>query len=154
MKAFFVAYHSAFEGISRSQILPYLVGLSRCGIEFRLISFEKSPLDTKAADALEQELSSHSIRWTRLRYRKRPRLLAKFFDHLVGTLRICLLILKHQPDIVHMRGVMACLSALLPCKLLRKRALFDVRGELADEYVGGGLLMDGSLTYKLLKKRC
>lgn len=151
MKAFFVAYHSAFEEISRSQVLPYVYGLSKQGVGFRLISFEKSPLDAAAARELEQELAAHGVSWTRLRYHKKPRLLAKIFDHLVGTLAISYLILKHKPDIIHMRGVMACCSALLPSRLLSVKALFDVRSELADEYVGGGLLRHDSIVYRTLK---
>jgi glycosyltransferase involved in cell wall biosynthesis len=86
-----------------------------------------------------------------LRYHKRPSLPATVWDVAVSVLVSFCLVIRGDIDIVHARGHVPAVAALLVKFLLRRKLLFDLRGTMADEYVDAGLWRRGNLPYRVTK---
>jgi glycosyltransferase involved in cell wall biosynthesis len=125
--------------LGRSQVLPYLVGLSRHGIRFHLISFEKQETFEKHRQAVEGIVSKAGIQWHPISYTKKPPILSTIWDIYRMERLASQLIHKHGINAIHCRSY---ISGLVGMKLKRKYGLpfiFDIRGFWADERVEGGL---------------
>lgn len=140
----YLSYDGALDPLGRSQVVPYLEGLSRAGSSFDLISFEKPQRFARVEDRarMEARLSAAGIAWHPLRYHKRPAVLATGYD-LARGLRLARRLAKvRRFALVHARSYPASLIAWR----LGLPYLFDMRGFYADERVEGGIWpADGAL---------
>ncbi len=156
MKVLFLSYNGLLEPILPSQALPYLKGLTGSDYEFILLTYEKKKdLDRVGAAAikeLKEGLKQDGIEWYHLRYHKSPPVLSTIFDLIVGSLKTFFLIKSAHVKIVHVRGVTPGVIMIMLSKLLRVKILFDMRGLLAEEYVGGGMWKTDSLQFRLVKR--
>ncbi len=150
----YITYDGIMEPIGNSQILPYLKGLSRKGVKFYLVSFEKRNYlsDRIRIDTFRRELKNYNIEWYMLRYHKRFRTLATIFDITIGILRAMSIARKIKPDIAHARSHIAGLMAWVVSLLTGIKFIFDMRGFWVDERVDAGLLHKNRLLYNFLKK--
>lgn len=152
----YISYNGLLEPIVPSQVIPYLESLSGKGFDFTLLTYEKKA-DLKkhgkeSLNKIKEDLCSRGIKWHYLRYHKHPRLLSTVFDLLFGAVKSYRIIKDSRIGIVHLRGVTPGFIALLIAKLADIKILFDMRGLLAEEYVGGKIWKEGSVTYRLVKK--
>lgn len=156
MKILFLSYNGLLEPILPSQAVPYLKGLAKKGHEFILLTYEKKKdLDTVGDAGLRrvrEDLAVSKIDWRYLRYHKTPPLLSTLFDLFVGAFSVFSIIKKEQVKIVHVRGITPGIIMLMLSKALKVKMLFDMRGLLAEEYVGGGMWEDGGIAFRLVKK--
>lgn len=155
-KVLFLSYNGLLEPILSSQAIPYLTELAKDGYEFVLLTYEKrkdvQQTGGEVISKMRLELKSKGIEWRRLKYHKRPRILATLADLIAGIFYSLYLIMVKNIKIVHVRGITPGVIALFVSKALRIKILFDMRGLLAEEYAGGGLWADGSIPFKLVKK--
>lgn len=149
MRVLFVAYQEAMEPSMQSQGLSYIVKLKERGVSFALLTFEK---DKRQILATKSKMSNSEIHWVYLKYHKQPRLIATVYDVLLGSIKVFWTIKQKKIQIIHARGLIAALISFLPAKISKICLFFDSRGLLADKYVGGGLLVEDSITYKLMRK--
>ena len=151
----YISYDGLLEPLGASQIVPYLCALADRGVGLSVLSFEK-PLDLANVgrmDALRSRLASKSIRWTPLRYHKRPRTLAKAIDLVIG-IRIALKLARlERPAIVHARSYVSGLIAWAVQSVSGARFVFDMRGFWPEERVELGLFRARGLLYRM-SKRC
>jgi glycosyltransferase involved in cell wall biosynthesis len=151
----YIAYFGALKHLSHSQILPYLRELADAGLGVTLLSFEeRGPDDRKQAEQiarLRQELEAAGIEWHWLRYHKRPSIPATAFDVAMGTLFGGYLILRKKINVVHARGHVPGLMALLLKRLTGVKLLFDLRGLMAEEYVEAGRWPANGLAFRATK---
>jgi len=156
MNILFVSYNGLLEPILPSQAIPYLKGLARRGYEFTLLTYEKKKDLDRAGHAgvreLKEGLKEEGIEWRYLRYHKNPPILSTLFDLLIGALRAFFIIKSRHVKIIHVRGITSGISILMLSKALRVKILFDMRGLLAEEYVGGGMWKEDGLPFRLVKK--
>lgn len=135
MKVLYISYNGLAEPLGRSQILPYVRGLSEAGHAFTLLSFEKDRSATTLAKDEVERLLPPGARWIPLRYHQRPTVPATAWDVMRGTLRA---LGGARPDLVHARGTVSALMAGAAARVRGVPWLFDVRGFLAQEYVDAG----------------
>jgi glycosyltransferase involved in cell wall biosynthesis len=125
--------------LGQSQVLPYLVGLTKKGFRFHLISFEKIERFAKFKNEIQAICDEHDIIWHPLSYTKKPPLLSTLWD--VRRMQKLAFRLHSQANfkLVHCRSY---LSALVGQKMQRKfgvKFLFDMRGFWADERIDGNI---------------
>jgi glycosyltransferase involved in cell wall biosynthesis len=125
--------------LGQSQVLPYLIGLSKLGYAFTLISAEKSENYVKRKDIIAQITKENNIDWQPISYTRRPPVISTLYD--VQRLRKKALRLHKQKnfDWVHCRSYIAALVGEQLKKRLGLPFIFDMRGFWADERVDGGL---------------
>lgn len=135
----YLSYDGMTDPLGQSQVLPYLVGLTKKGFRFHLISFEKIERFVKFKNEIQAICDEHDIIWHPLSYTKKPPLLSTLWD--VRRMQKLAFSLHSQANfkLVHCRSY---LSALVGQKMQRKfgiKFLFDMRGFWADERIDGNI---------------
>lgn len=135
----FISYDGLTDQLGQSQILPYLIGLTKSGYQFTILSCEKRERFSLRKHIIEEVIKGHSIKWVPLFYHKNPPILSSVYDY-QNLLRTALNIHKKQPfSMVHTRPGIPTLVALQLKKKHGIKFLNDVRGFWADERVDGNL---------------
>lgn len=151
--ALYISYDGILEPLGESQILPYVLGLGR---EFRLtlMTFEKAAhlAGTEKVREVENRLRSVGVRWVRLRYHKRPLIWSTMWDILTAVLVIARICLSQEVVLVHARGYVPALIAVLVKTIVRFKILFATEGFWADEKVVAGHWSSGDLIYRITKR--
>ena len=147
----YITYDGLLDPVGRSQVLPYLRGLSKKGFNISVISFEKKERIKTGKDlsGLKSALEKDGISWKPLRYHKFPALPATVFDIFSGYLSG---LYKNDLRTVHARGYISALIGVLLKLTAGRRLIFDMRGFWPDEKVDGGAWGRKSLLYLLFKK--
>jgi len=151
-KALYISYDGALEPLGRSQVIPYLKGLTKKGISFDLMTFEKGADIVKREEVrkLKEDLQRDGIQWIPLRYHKWPSAPATSFDILQGLIVGAYFLIKNKIDVVHARSYVTALMALVFKKVFHTQFIFDMRGFWADEKVEAGRWKRGIL-YRTVK---
>ena len=141
--------------LGQSQVIPYLKELSRLGVQFTLLSFERSHAYTgdgpSQCEALRRDLALSGIDWHWLRYHKSPSLPATSYDVLAGIRYGARLVRDKKISMVHARSYIPAAIALRLKKRFGAKMIFDVRGLMADEYVDAGHWQKQSTPYRITK---
>ena len=135
----YLSYDGMTDPLGQSQVLPYIIGLSKKGYKFHLVSFEKPNRFTQNRKVIERICSENEIEWHPLMYTKRPPLLSTIWDVRKMKRKSYALHRKYNFSIVHCRSY---LSSLIGNSMKIKFGisfLFDMRGFWADERVDGKL---------------
>lgn len=153
-KSLYISYNALSEPVVQSQVIPYLKGLSRKGIKFYLLTFEKNRMTAKdkenARIAFKKKFSADlAPEWFSLYYHKNPSLPATFFDITVGFFYCIYLAVRNKIGIIHSRAIVSALIGYPVAKIMRKKFIFDTRGIDSEEYVDAGLWKRGSLLHSL-----
>lgn len=135
----YLSYDGMTDPLGQSQVLPYLIGLSKKGFQFTLISFEKPDRYSQEKTKIEDLCKQHNIDWKPLIYTKNPPVLSTILDiRKMKKIAFAMHQEKHF-QLVHCRSY---ISALVGLKLKKEKGvkfLFDMRGFWADERVEGGI---------------
>lgn len=154
-RVLFVSYNGMLDPLGQSQVLPYLRELSKKGVLFTLLSFERSGAFEKDGLArcaeLKCELAEQSIEWHWLRYHQTPSIPATAYDVLRGILYANRLVRKNRIEMVHARSHIAATIALALKKQLGVKFIFDIRGLMAEEYVDANHWKHNSLPFRISK---
>lgn len=139
MRALYISYDGMTDPLGRSQVLPYLQGLSERGHEITLLSCEKP--DRMAADgpAVRAICATAGIDWQPISYHKSPPILSGMVDVTALKRAAGRLHEAKRFDLVHCRSYIAAIAGDW---LKRKHGvpfLFDIRGFWADERVERGI---------------
>jgi len=146
VKVLYISYDGIMEPLVQSQVLSYLQFLSNRQLHFFLITFEKvdGKADNREFVRVQKQLSERGIDWTYLHYHKTPKALATSYDILAGVIAGMQIIRRQRIQIVHARGFIPALMAMVLQRILGVDFLFDMRGFWADERVQGGILTPSS----------
>jgi glycosyltransferase involved in cell wall biosynthesis len=141
--------------LGQSQVIPYLKELSRQGVQFTLLSFERdqayTPAGVAQCEELRRELAITGIDWHWLRYHKSPSLPATFYDVVAGIRSGGRLVRDKQIEMVHARSHIPATIGLRLKRRLGVKMIFDVRGLMADEYFDAGHWRKESTPYRITK---
>ena len=140
MKILYLSYDGMSDPLGQSQVLPYLVGLSKLGFKFHLISFEKKELLYKSKKLIQEICDVSDISWYPLDYTKKPPVLSTINDLRKMIKLSRSIVQKEEVQIIHARGHL--ITSIAAEKVIGKKPLkyvFDMRGFWADERVEGGL---------------
>ena len=144
-RVLYISYNGVATPLVRSQVLPYLRAL-RASTRFDLVTFEQGENALPPSDELA------GIALHRLRYHKRPRLLAKLIDLAAGSAVVTWLIVRHDVRLVHARSHVAAAIAAIASRLTGRPFIFDMRGFLADEFAEAGSWRSGGVTHRLVAR--
>ncbi len=137
-KILYISYDGMTDPLGQSQVIPYLLGLSRYGYRFTILSFEKKDRFRKLEGKIRALLEPAGINWEPLWFTSRPPLLSKFYDALKMRRAAIRLHRREQFDMVHCRSYPPSENGLLLKRRYGVKFLFDMRGFWADEKKDGG----------------
>lgn len=154
----FITRNGLLEPLGQSQILSYLIPLSK-EFSINVISFEKNnDLDNKEHfNHIRRTCVDNDIKWTSIQYRKTIRqvsVIVGFVELFIKVFKVCK---KEQINIIHARSYFPAFIALLIYKLLSIPFVFDMRALWVDELVASKRLKTNSIAYILtryLEKKC
>jgi glycosyltransferase involved in cell wall biosynthesis len=153
LRVLYVSHNGMLEGLGRSQVLAYLLGLARRDISVDLLSYELATSTDEAIADLARSLEGTGVRWIPLRRKRDTRLLVKVEESSAGVWKALRTALANRPDIVHGRSYLpTAVSDVVATLVPRARLLFDCRGMIGNEYVDSGHWTEDRLEYKLVKR--
>jgi glycosyltransferase involved in cell wall biosynthesis len=153
MRALYISHNGMLEGLGSSQVLPYLRGLARRGVEFDLLSYELPDASAVDIATLRDRLAAERVRWTPLRRARDTRLVVKVTESLRGVGEALRAALARRPEIVHGRSYLpTAVGDVIASVVPRAKLVFDCRGMIGDEYVDSGHWTPDRLEYRALKR--
>ena len=151
-RVLYVTYDGLTEPLAQSQVLEYLVRLA-ANHEISLVSFEKPALwRPEEVEPLRERLDRHGIRWTPLRYHKRPVLLATAWDVARGIVTALRIARGRRVEILHVRSYVPAAIGVAVKALTGAELLFDMRGFWIDERADIGQWSRSSWVYRAVKR--
>lgn len=155
-RVLYISYNGMLDPLGQSQVLPYLRELSKLGVRFSLLSFERAAafsLDGQAKrDELRTQLAAQGIEWHALRYHQKPSLPATMYDVLHGVRYAKRLVRRNKIEMVHARSHIPAAIALRLKRRFGLKMIFDLRGLMADEYVDANHWREGDARYRITKR--
>jgi glycosyltransferase involved in cell wall biosynthesis len=146
----YLSYDGMTDPLGQSQVLPYLINLSKRGCKIDLISFEKSDRWDELSKEIDSLCEENNINWLPQTYLKNPPIISTFLD-IKKMKKEAQRILSVTPNcIVHARSYIPGLVALGCKKNFGSKFLFDMRGFWADERVDGGIWNLKNPLYKFI----
>lgn len=134
----FVTLDGLSDQLGQSQILPYLIGLSKIGHKISIVSCEKKDNLNILSENIIKLLSSNSIEWKYCIYQNAK----PFFSQLQNFKNLKKLVSDIIEDseshiILHCRSYIAALIGLYFKRKKNTGFIFDMRGFWADERIEG-----------------
>lgn len=151
-KILYITYDGLTDPLGQSQILPYLVGLSKEGNEFTILSFEKKDRFVKLEQTIRQITSDAKIRWVPMRFTSRPPVLSKMFDRMRLKQKAKALHRTYNFDMIHCRGYISAEAGLALKRKYGVKFFFDMRGFWADEKKDGNAWNQNNLIFRQVYK--
>lgn len=148
LKILYLSYDGMTDPLGQSQVLPYLIGLTKEGHSFTLISFEKKERFEQQKETISTICNKHNIDWHPQFYTKKPPVISTMRD--VQKMKETALKLHAEKDfhLLHCRSYISSIIGLHIKRKLNVPFIFDMRGFWADERVDEGLW---NLKYPLFK---
>ncbi|CAD5259291.1 MULTISPECIES: glycosyltransferase [unclassified Imperialibacter] len=149
-KILYISYDGLTDPLGQSQILPYLLELSKLDYRFHILSCEKPQNFKEHKGTIEDIILGTSITWHPQKYHKYPPVLSALLD---------IFLMKRKTAMLHKRfSFSACwcrsyLPAIVGLFLWRKSGvpfIFDMRGFWADERVEGGSWPQSNFVFRLV----
>src|SRR2546428_6296158 len=154
-RVLYISYNGMLDPLGQSQVIPYLRELSKRGVQFTLLSFERAGnLDSDGVakcKELHTRLAEDGIEWDWLRYHQKPSLPATAYDVLQGIRYAGKVVRRNKIELVHARSHIPAMIALNLKQRFGIRMIFDVRGLMADEYVDAEHWRKEGIPYRLTK---
>ena len=151
MNVLYITYDGLTDPLGQSQVLPYVIGLSKKQFSFTILSFEKRDRFIEHRGIIQDIMDENNIKWVPLRYHKMFSVLATLYDLSVGFLTLKKIVRREKICIVHCRSYVSAVLGMWSKNKFKTKFIFDKRGFWVDERIGGGLIKKGIL-YNNLKK--
>jgi len=149
----YITFDGVLEPLGRSQVLNYILGLSRVGFRFTLISLERATnLQSEALTlACETELSTHGVRW--LRYPFASRSLRGVLKNCYVTLSAAYNVVREEKtSFIHGRSYVPAFIGWLLKNFTGTPYIFDMRGYWIDELADEGRWFKSRVAYQVGKR--
>lgn len=138
-RVLFISYDGMTDPLGQSQVLPYLVGLSKAGYQITLLSTEKKDRYAQHEKTIRNITEGAGIRWEHIFFTRKPPVLAKFYDRYQLRKKALALHKELHFDMTHCRSYVSAEVGLLLKREFGVKFLFDMRGFWVDERVEGGM---------------
>ena len=138
MRALYLTYDGLTDQLGQSQVLPYIIGLSK-KINFTIISFEKQKAFETQQNTIEQIINNNKIKWKPQKYTKTPPFLSTLYDIYQLKKAVKNEIVTEEISIIHCRSYITALIGLWAKKKYSIPFIFDMRGFWADERIDGNI---------------
>lgn len=150
MKVLYISYDGMTDPLGQSQVIPYLIGLTKKGHEISIVSCEKKDKFEKQKQPIQELLKSNHISWYPVPYSVLPSVLSKQLNLFRIRKKAEDICIKNIPNIVHCRSYMAALIGLNLKKKYGIKFIFDMRGFWADERIDGKIWNKKNLIHQLI----
>ncbi|MGH2563356.1 MAG: glycosyltransferase [Ginsengibacter sp.] len=144
----FISYDGMTDPLGQSQVIPYLIGLSKHGYQFTILSCEKPARFATGKSKVEKILEPYPIKWTPIPYHKKPPVLSSVYDVATLKRKARKLHFEEEFDMVHTRAGVPALIGLWMKKKIGVKFLHDVREFYADSRIEGGMWNYDNFFYK------
>jgi len=135
----YISYDGMTDPLGQSQVLPYIIGLTKEGYQFSLISFEKTDRFAEHEQTIRTICADNTIAWHPQQYTKRPPVFSTIYD-IRKLLRLSKKIHRKSPvDLLHCRSYISAFAGLKFKRSCGIPWLFDMRGFWADERIDGNI---------------
>ena len=135
----YLSYDGMTDPLGQSQVLPYIIGLSKKGYNYTLISFEKEEVFEKNKAEIQKICDTHQIKWIPCKYTKFPPVLSTLYDINVLFKKVKQVCKASKIDIVHCRSYISAFAGLYAKKNFKSKFIFDMRGFWVNERVDGNI---------------
>ncbi|MGQ9846046.1 MAG: glycosyltransferase [Bacteroidales bacterium] len=146
----YLSYDGLTDPLGQSQILPYIIGLSKQQYSFYIISFEKKERFHSNKKYIEDLCKQNNITWFPLSYTKKPPILSTIFDLFRLNKLVKKLLKTEKIDLIHCRSYITSLIGLRFKFKKNIKFIFDMRGFWADERVDGNIWNLNNPIYKIV----
>jgi glycosyltransferase involved in cell wall biosynthesis len=134
----YLSFDGMTDPLGRSQVLPYLTGLTELGHRIRIVSLEKADAFARDGANVRETCSRSGIGWSPLPYRQGLPILSALLN-LAALKRASAAQHRAEPaDLVHCRSDLPALAGLALKRRFGLPMLYDMRAFWADERVEGG----------------
>lgn len=149
----YITYDGLTGALGQSQILPYVIQLTKEGYHYTILSFEKADELQKNKEKIIRILQEHGVGWEPLTFTTKPPILAKLYDLVRMKATAKKLYRQHRFALIHCRSYIAGQIGLLLKQKFGCRFLFDMRGFWVDERVDGKMWNLSNAFYRQLYQR-
>jgi glycosyltransferase involved in cell wall biosynthesis len=149
-KVLYISYDGMTDPLGQSQVIPYLVELSKHNYEFHILSSEKTENFKKFQHQISDILEEAHIYWHPVKYTKSPPVLSTILDIHRLNKEAHRLHKSFRFSLSHSRSYIAAFASLKLKKDSNLPFLFDMRGFYADERIDGELWNISNPLYRLV----
>lgn len=135
----FISYDGLTDPLGQSQVLPYLIQLSKLNYEITILSTEKEDNFFRNKSTIQKICDDSNISWEFIMYTKTPPVLSTIKDVRNLKKKAKQLFNQKKIDVIHCRSYISALVGLWMKRKFGTKFLFDMRGFWADERVDGGI---------------
>lgn len=137
MNVLYISYDGMTDPLGQSQVINYLIGLSKKGHKFDILSFEKPDKFSSLKDEIRILLDENNIGWHPQIFHGSPPVLSKIYDRVKLLTVAKKLHNENKYDLIHCRSYTAAEVGLQLKRKTGVKFLFDMRGFWADEKADG-----------------
>ena len=148
----YISYDGLTDSLGQSQILPYIIGLSKQGYRFTIVSAEKEKVYACGKDEIQKICKENNIDWQPIKYTKKPPILSTIKDIKKIEKLAFKLHRQKQFKAVHCRSYISAIVGQKMQKKLGLKFIFDMRGFWADERIDGKIWDLNKQHYRLIYK--
>jgi len=134
----YISYDGMLDPLGQSQVIPYLVQLSKHFGGIILLSFEKKSRPRASKVELATKLSACGIEWIPIAFTEGSGSVRKLWDLSKMIIMTLAIVGSRKVRLIHARGHLGALSASLIKLVFPLKLLFDFRGLWVDERVDKG----------------
>lgn len=147
----YITRNGLLEPLGKSQVFPYLKGLSSF-YKITLITFEKNEdlSDYAQVDAFYQACITLGIRWLPQRFVPKPKIIAPAFSMIRMFWLMTHEVRRQGVKIIHARSYIPAVVSLVVGRLTGVPFIFDMRALWPEELITAGRLKRGSLLHRLM----
>lgn len=152
-RVLFITYFSANEPLLDSRTTPVLREMSKKGIEFHLITFEKNNsrrMLFTGKKELKKRFEEIGVKWHPLCYHKKPLVVATFYDIFIGIAYSLFIMLSKRINYIHAQTSVGGIISFFISRICRKKYIYDINGLLAEEYADAGIWNRRSIVFKIV----
>ena len=136
----YISYDGLIDPLGKSQILPYLEGLSDAGYQFNILSFEKIDCSDNDFYMLNERLKRRNIEWFRLSFRKGR--FQGIFRIIKGASLVRKICNRKKIDVIHLRAILPAIIYIL--SFVDRKFIYDIRS-FAGQWVDSKAIKKGSI---------
>jgi glycosyltransferase involved in cell wall biosynthesis len=137
LNTLFLSYDGMTDNLGQSQVIPYLIGLSKIGYSITIISCEKPEAFQNNHVFIQNLLTANNIDWQPLTYTKKPPVISTLWDIQKIKKSAAALHKSKKFKLFHCRSYITTLAVADFSKNNSIPLVFDMRGFWADERVEG-----------------
>jgi glycosyltransferase involved in cell wall biosynthesis len=135
----FISYDGMTDALGQSQVIPYLIGLTKKGFNFTVLSCEKKERYEQNAKDISTLFNDAGINWQPIQYTKNPPVFSTLYDYWKLIQKAKAIHRESPLSLIHCRSYIPALAGQYMKRKYSIPFLFDMRGFWADERIDGGL---------------